>query len=449
MELPEYLGRYRLVKLIGKGGMAKIFHATDDLIGRDVAVKVTNTSEMSGGKADTQAVMNQFSMEMQISGQLSHHNFVTIYDAGMQGVMCYLVMELLDGITLDKYIQSKTDATLDMRQKLDILVQVARALHFAHQRGITHRDIKPSNIMRLPNGQAKVMDFGVASVSPGSTIRITEGTRLQGSGGTPYYMSPEQINKRPIDGRSDLFSLAVTAYELLTAKRPFKAESVQALYDKILNSEPVPIQEHEPSIPEKVASLIRKSLSKDPALRQSSCLSFAEQLDEIINRSFFEADGSLITQETLSTLRKYRESFPLFYDMDNAQLYKLLQVCQVRKHNVGDTIFHEGEVAREMFLVMSGQIRIVRIMLNAGPLTLHMLRRGDIFGEMGIIDGGPRSATAVAETECQTLVLHQVSLLKCDDNTAAKLHRNLASILSSKLRLTSAKLDDFARHAGI
>jgi len=447
MSVPEYIGRYRLNAMIAKGGMAKIYRGTDELIGRDVAIKITDSSDTSWAKVDSETMMRQFNLEAQISGQLSHHNFVTIYDAGRHETLCYLVMELMEGATLDDIIKGK-GPELDIKKKLDVLIQVARGLHHAHQRGIIHRDIKPSNIMVLSNGQAKVMDFGVAYVSDGSLIKIS-GEHLATAGGTPYYMSPEQINKKPVDGKSDLFSLAVVSYELLTGRRPFVADNLFALYERILRSEPQPIQEINRAVPDRVAALISMCMNKEPNLRLQSCQAFADQIDELLNESFFGVGGAVITQETLNILRKYRESFTFFFDLDNSQIYQLLQVCQVRKYKQGEVIFEEGEVARDMHLVMSGQVRIFRGKSSANSIVILILKRGDIFGEMGIIDGGPRSATAVAETDCQTLVLHQVSLLRCDDNTAGKIYRNLAHILSSKLRMTSNKLDQFSRQANL
>ncbi len=447
VEAPEYIGRYHLCSMIAKGGMAKIYKATDNLIGRDVAIKITDTSDPSWAKIKPETVMRQFEREVQISGQLSHPNFVTVYDAGQEGHLSYLVMELLEGVTLDKLIKTG-QPELELREKLDILIQIARALHQAHQRGIIHRDIKPSNIMLLPNSQAKLMDFGVAVASEATSIKIKE-YDSQVSGGTPYYMSPEQINKAQVDGRSDLFSLSIVAYELLTGTKPFVANTPFNLYEKILRSTPQPMKELNPSIPDKVAAIISICLNKDPHLRLQSIQAFADQLDEIVNESFFENEGKAITEETLRLLQKYRESFTFFFDLDNSQIYTLLQVCQIRKYKKGDVIFNEGEVAREMYLIISGDIRISRATSDTGSIIISMMKRGDVLGEMGIIDGGPRSASATAETDCQTLVLHQVSLLRCDDNTAGKIYRNLSHILSSKLRITASRLEDLSRRSNI
>ncbi len=439
-DLPSQIGRYKLREQIAKGGMSKIYRAYDDIIGRDVAIKITDNNDPAWKNVDTHAVLRQFSMEAQISGQLSHHSFVTIYDAGTQGDLAYLVMELLNGKALSKVIK-ENQPDLNMKQKLDIIVQIARSLHHAHQRGIIHRDVKPSNIMLLKSGQAKLMDFGVSFVSEGSSVTLDHKPEAPNIGGTPYYMSPEQINKKPIDARSDLFSLAILSYELLTGKRPFRADKLFALYEKILKSEPEPIRNLLPSVPQKVEDLIIKSLRKNPEERFDSCEAFADSMDEVINELFCDENDALITEGTVEILQKYRESFSFFYDLDNQQIYKLLQVCSVKKYKAGETVFMEGAVARDMYLVMSGRLKVLRGQTLEQSYVVQELVRGDVFGEMGIIDGGPRSASVVADSDSQLLMVHQVSLHRCDDDTAGVLYKNLAQILSIKLRNTSERLD--------
>lgn len=430
-------------EMIAKGGMARIYRASDDLIGRDVAIKIIDTSNSNMTDATANLVRSQFEQEMRISGQLLDHNVVTIYDAGSEGSLYFLVMELMDGSTLDKIIAGK-GPEVGMRQKLEILIQVAHALYYAHQRGIIHRDIKPANIMVLNNMQVKVMDFGVAYAAKETDLNLKEASSNI-LGGTPYYMAPEQIDHNEVDARSDLFSLAVVAYELLTGKKPFTGENRFELYERILRVDPKPLKELNPQIPDKVAATISLCMNKDPELRLSSCKSFADHLDEIVNESFFAPKGQAITQETLNILRQYRERFSFFFDLNNSQIYNLLQVCKAHDYKRGEVIFEEGSVARDMYLIISGNVRISRHRGDGDSLVILVLKRGDVFGEMGIIDGGPRSASATAESDCRVLALHQVSLLRIDDNTAGKIYRNLSRILSSKLRVTSARMDEYAR----
>ncbi len=447
MKTPEYLGRYKIGKMIGHGGMGVIYSAKDDLIGREVAIKIIDISDKSRSVNLAKVIERQFEQEMRISGQLSNHNVVTIYDAGSESSFHYLVMELLDGTTIDKMLRDDEPGP-EIRQKLEILIQIGQALHYAHQRGIVHRDIKPSNIMALNNGQVKIMDFGVAYAVDKSDIELKE-EQLNIVGGTPYYMSPEQINRSKVDSKSDLFSLGVVAYEFLTGKRPFTAKNRTSLYEKILRQDPTPIKELVSDIPDSVASIITVCLNKDPDLRLASCQAFADQLDEILNESFLESEGEAITQETINILKRYRESFAFFYDLSNAQIYKLLHVCQTHNYKEGDVIFEEGSVARNMYLIISGKVKISRKHAQNDSVVILFLKQGDVFGEMGIVDGGPRSASVIAETDCKVLSLHQVSLLRCDEVTAGKIYRNLATILSTKLRITAERFDDFSERSSI
>ncbi|MFW2330917.1 MAG: protein kinase domain-containing protein [Nitrospinota bacterium] len=440
-DYPENVGRYRLVKQIAKGGMSKIFLGTDEIIGRQVAIKLTWTLDPSWKNLKPTDIINLFNVEAQISGQLSHYNFVTIYDAGLQGDFGYLVMELIDGKPLSDIIKLNYNS-LTVKQKLEILIQLARALYHAHQNGIIHRDIKPSNVILLKNQQVKILDFGVSFVSEGSSVKLGKhAVQLSGVGGTPYYMSPEQINKKKLDGRSDLFSLSVLAYELLTGKRPFVATNIDSLYDKIKNSTPKVVSEVDHSIGENISAVIEHGMEKSLSKRIANCKEFADMLDIILNENYAAGPLKDINSETLSTIKKYRESFEFFFDLDNQQVYELLKVCKVRKYSAGEVIVQENEVARDVYLVMSGKVRIERLASSGKAYTLNTLSRGEVFGEMGIIDGAPRSATAIAETDSLCLTIHQVSLLQCGEATSGKIYKNLATMLSKRLRKTSERFD--------
>ncbi len=439
--VPEQIGRYRIREKIAKGGMSMIYRANDDLIGRDVAIKIVDASDKACNDINKKVVRRQFEQEVRVSGQLSHHNFVTIYDAGEQGDLLFLVMELLNGFTLAQ-VTSGRKPDFDMKSRLEILIQVGKALHHSHQRGIVHRDIKPSNIMVLPSGHVKVMDFGVAYAVKATDVNLKK-EQMSIVGGTPYYMSPEQINNDDLDGKSDLFSLAVVAYELLGGKRPFTGENKYKLYELILGAEPEPLKKLNSDIPDKIADTITTCLSKNPDNRLVSCQAFADQIDQVLNESYFTPSGEMINKHTLAILKKYKRRFTFFLDFTNSQIYKLLQVCETRDFKAGDTIFEKDSVAREMFLVISGAVDIIRQNTESGSMIVFHLKRGDIFGEMGIIDGGPRSASAIAKSDCRVLALHQVSILRSDDKTSAKIYRNLAHIISTNLRATTTKLDDF------
>ncbi len=259
--MQQTLGRYQLLEEIGSGAMAKVFKAFDPDIQRTLAVKVLHSERCIDSDYRT-----RFLREAKAAGNLSHNNIVTIYDVGEAAGRPYIAMEFLDGIPLDRLIKSQRHFTLP--EVVKIMVQLTRALIYAHDHGIVHRDIKPSNILYAatdPGDSALcITDFGIAHIEDANLTLQTEHGELLG---TPHYMSPEQILGRPVDGRSDLFSLGVVLYELLTGRKPFKADTIAALMFRIVTDDPAPISSLKMDIPESLQQLADKLLRKSPDKR--------------------------------------------------------------------------------------------------------------------------------------------------------------------------------------
>src|SRR5664279_184746 len=203
---------------------------------------------------------------------LSHPGIVTIYDVEQQGDLAYIAMEYVDGPTLDQML-SEPEA-LSGERMFSIMGQTAVALDYAHSKGIVHRDIKPANIMLSGDGTAKIADFGIAKITAAENLTMT-GSIV----GTPHYMSPEQVQGQPVDGRSDQFSLAVIAYEMLSGERPFVAEELASLVYKIAQQEPVPLHTLNPKLGWPVELVLRRALEKGPAARYSSCTEFVSAFE--------------------------------------------------------------------------------------------------------------------------------------------------------------------------
>jgi eukaryotic-like serine/threonine-protein kinase len=217
-----------------------------------------------------QAMKERFFREAESAGRLVHPNIVTIYDAGDDGDISYIAMELLSGCDLKDY--TPKDKLLPVSETLEAIAKVAEALDYAHQQGIVHRDIKPANIMRLKDGTIKVTDFGIARIT--SQSKTATGTVM----GTPSYMSPEQLAGHKVDGRADLFSLGVTLYELLTGEKPFTGESVATLMFRIANAPHAIITQARVDLPPGTESIIDKALEKDPAKRYQRGSEMAKDL---------------------------------------------------------------------------------------------------------------------------------------------------------------------------
>ena len=258
--------RYEITRLLGAGGMGKVYEGIDPSQDRRVAIKVLHRQLCSQGD-----FRRRFLREARILANLKHKSITQFHEAGESEDDLYLVMEFVDGQTLEDCL------TVGMyrspQHALQVVRQVCEALDYAHHYGIVHRDIKPSNVMIKPSGEVMLMDFGIARADSESGI-TQEGQAL----GTPQYMSPEQCKGAKIDGRSDIYSLAIVLYEMLTGVRPFEGETFLLVVNKQVNATPSPVSTHVASIPRPMVMAISKALSKNAMYRQQTAMQFYEEL---------------------------------------------------------------------------------------------------------------------------------------------------------------------------
>ena len=273
----DRIGRYKIVRELGRGAMGVVYHAIDPNIGRPVAIK---TIHFGGHRKpeELDRMRERLFREARSAGMLSHPGIVTIYDVEQQGDLAYIAMEYVDGPTLDQMLSEP--APLDAERMFSILGQTAVALDYAHSKGIVHRDIKPANIMLSADGTAKIADFGIAKITAAENLTMT-GSIV----GTPHYMSPEQVQGQPVDGRSDQFSLAVIGYEMLTGEKPYTGEHLTTVVYKIVAEEPVPPHRLNPSLSTGIENVLRKALAKKPDARYRNCQDFVESLEKACSAS--------------------------------------------------------------------------------------------------------------------------------------------------------------------
>jgi serine/threonine protein kinase len=275
METMHQLGRYEIVAEIGRGAMGAVFRARDPKIDRTVAIKTIAVPASS--RHDAEHYRQRFFREAQAAGRLSHPGIVTIYDVGEDEAAHtpFIVMECVEGDSLDRVVAAAPAGKLSREIALRLLRQIAEALDYAHRQGIVHRDIKPANIMVTPEGQPKIADFGIAKLAMADTT-------LPGHVvGTPAYMSPEQLNGKAVDGRSDLFSLGVIAYWLLTGVKPFDGDTLTEICVQVVTKDPTPPSEIAPGLTIDVDYVLGRVLSKDPAMRYQSGNELAADLDDL------------------------------------------------------------------------------------------------------------------------------------------------------------------------
>jgi predicted Ser/Thr protein kinase len=267
----DRIGRYKIVRELGRGAMGVVYHAIDPNIGRPVAIK---TILLAGApNSDEQNRMRErLFREARSAGILSHPGIVTIYDVEQQGDVAYIAMEYVDGPTLDHLMAASEPLAPD--RMFTVLAQTAAALDYAHGKGIVHRDVKPANIMIAADGTVKIADFGIAKVTASEQFTMT-GSIV----GTPHYMSPEQVQGQPVDGRSDQFSLAVVAFEMLTGEKPHTGEHLTTVVYKIVAEQPVAAHRLNPTLSSGIDAVLGKGLAKKPENRYRSCTEFTAALE--------------------------------------------------------------------------------------------------------------------------------------------------------------------------
>jgi hypothetical protein len=275
METAQQLGRYEIIAELGRGAMGAVFRARDPKIKRTVAIKTI--AGPATNAIDAEQYRQRFFREAQAAGRLSHPGIATIYDVGEDEATQtpFIVMECVEGQSLDRMAAASASGTLPRTTALELLQHIAQALDYAHSQGIIHRDIKPANIMVTASGQPKIADFGIAKVS------LAEITLPGHVVGTPAYMSPEQLNGKPVDGRSDLFSLGVIAYWLLTGIKPFDGATLTEICVQVATKEPAPPSQVAQGINADFDYVLSRALAKDPAMRYSRCSEFAADLEDL------------------------------------------------------------------------------------------------------------------------------------------------------------------------
>jgi serine/threonine protein kinase len=279
--LPQ-LGRYQILKQLGQGAMGIVYLGRDPRLNRLTAIKTIRFSDEFDDQR-LEMIKEQFYREAEVVARLSHPNIVTIYDVGEDLDLSYLAMEYLEGESLEKY--TRPEHLLTIQKTIDIVCQVCDALDYAHKNGIIHRDIKPANIMVLKSGVIKVMDFGIARATIGTK------TRTGIIKGTPYYMSPEQSKGEKLTGGSDIFSLGVVLYQLLTGKLPFDGENMAAIMYQITSIEPDPPTKLNPNIDTATLEILKKALKKNPQDRYAGAKEMGDHLRMMMGRMYRTTRG--------------------------------------------------------------------------------------------------------------------------------------------------------------
>ena len=362
--LPEKIGKYVIINEVGRGSTGVVYLSHDPYYGRDVAIKVYNV-DASGDENRKRIARKMFLSEAHMVGMLQHPNILPIYDAGEENGHCYIVTEHVHGArTLAAYC--RPDNLLRIDDVVELVYKAARALHYAHSRGVIHRDIKPSNIMLTLDSDVRIIDFGIALVAD------SEISRIEGIAGSPSYMSPEQVQSIELTNRSDLYSLGAVMYELLTGTRPFRAGNLQKLLHQIVFATPPPIHTLRPEIPEELENVTAMALQKDPAKRYKTGLDFAAELTRV-HQKLRAQYNRIDQQEQFSLLRKLK----FFHEFSHSEIWEVLRASSWQDYADAEEIVKEGEMDDRFYIIVQGRVGVAAARQGVGLFGKRRLFRRD------------------------------------------------------------------------
>ncbi len=427
-ERPQKIGKYVILSEIGQGASANVYVGEDPFNDRKVAIKVAKSSaDMTEEEANRFEKL--FLNEASLAGKLNHPNIVGVFDAVVEGDQRYIVMEYVPGGSLKKFCTETN--LLPVRQAVLVVFKCCRALDYAFQNGVIHRDIKPANILLSERDDIKISDFGTARISHATH------TQIEGFLGSPAYMSPEQINEEPPSVRSDIYSLGVVMYELLTGKLPFRAENSVAMIHKILHEEPRPLEQLRPDLPERLVGIVKKAMAKDPRARYQTWFEMASELADTFPQ-LERYSTEISSTEKFNKLR----ALPFFREFRDAELWEVLRgaIWEIRSRD--ENLLLEGEVGQAFFIIVSGQVKVVK-----DAKLLNVLKEGDCFGEMAYLSGdrARRSASIVSVSEVNLLKIQATHLESLSEGCQLRFNREFLRTLIERLTWTSSVLAQFRR----
>jgi len=422
MKIPEKIGKYEVIGCVGRGSMGVVYSGHDPYADRKVAIKVCSITDENESHPSRLA-KKLFFNEAHTTGSLDHPNILTVLDAGEDNERPYIVLEFLDGgDTLKRYIEK--DQLLAVDRTVEILYQCAKALDYAHRRGVIHRDIKATNIMLTADGRVKLCDFGIAQYSSGDQ------TQVLGLLGSPRYMSPEQAREEDVTAQTDLYSLGVVAYELLTGKAPFAANGLSKLINQILHEDPTPIRDFRPDVPERLEQIIGKAMAKEVSARYANGQEMAADLAGVFSHLTEQAPPPA-EDKKFNTVRE----LSFFNEFTDKEIGEVIAASEWKQFQSLDSIVDEGTLEHSFFIIVSGDVAVVKAAKQISTLT-----KGDCFGEMSYVMKAQRTASIVAIGDVELLRVDAALMEQASTETQLRFNQIFLRTLIARLTTTSEEL---------
>ncbi|BCK86461.1 serine/threonine-protein kinase PknD [Sideroxyarcus emersonii] len=424
MSHESHLGRFRLIRKLGDGGTSVVYLGHDPLYDREVVVKVFKQSFLNDPKNGKQN-RRQLEIEAALVGKLAHPNIVTTYEAVISDSKSYIVMEYVPGGTLEKHIHP--DNLLPLDRVVEYMFKCCRALNYAQFNGVIHRDIKPGNLLLSNPDEIKIADLGAA-------VRV-DLEETQNSVGSPNYMSPEQVRGDEITHSTDIYSLGVVMYRLLTGRSPYSPKNLANLYQQILHVKPPPPTRLRADLPPQLERIVMIALQKDPADRFATWRDFGNELAALGH--FEKSDLEINENEKFTALRKLK----MFQDFSDIELWELLRVGEWQKQPAKTMLLREGELGDAFYVLTEGGVTVSR-----NNRLLNTLSSGSIFGEMSYTSRKqmPRSASITATTEVTVMKITPSQLDQLSDRCQLHFNQVFLATLADRLRMSDERVAKMA-----
>jgi serine/threonine protein kinase len=425
MILPGTIGKYTVTEQLGQGATSTVYLGYDSFANRDVAVKVINQEILNDPRMG-KIYQRQLNNEASLAGKLSHPHIVSIYDAQIDSDSSYIVMEYVNGGTLEKH--AVPDNLLPIDMVVEYMFKCCRALNYAQFNGVIHRDIKPANMLITADGDIKISDMGAALLA---NLEQTQVANL----GSPSYMSPEQIRGEQLTHQTDIYSLGVVMYRFLTGHTPFPAQSLAGLCHQILNSTPLPLLAHRNTIPPELERVVLRAMHKDRSERYQDWKEFGSDLSALgrFDQAYIETNQT----EKFTTLREMK----LFKDFSDIELWEILRIGVWQKQPPQTILMREDEMGDDFYIMVEGSVNVTK-----GGKLLNLISRDDCFGEMSYISGKvvPRSATVTASTEVTVLRIAPQLLGQLSDHCQLHFNQAFLRVMADRLRMADTRFAKLA-----
>jgi serine/threonine protein kinase len=419
----DQIGKYEIVRRLGEGATSEVYLCRDPFGNRDVAVKIVYEDRMKDGGDAARLYKKLLVTEASLAGKLQHPHIVQIYDAVVAPRMSYIVMEYVAGGTLELFCNKTRLLPIDT--VVEMIFKCTRALGFANRMGITHRDIKPANVLLAGPTDIKISDFGAALMAS------SDQTQLSGIG-SPAYMSPQQFKELPLNHQTDIYSLGVVMYQLLTGVLPFTATNNYSMMYQITSVEPPPPSSHRKEIPASVDRIVKRAMEKELARRYQTWEEFSLDLAEAFRSA--RLDGSQVADsEKFNTLREMR----FFSGFSDAELWEVLRFSRWETLPAGTTVIEEGTQGDFFCILAAGEVKVTR-----KKKLLNILTPGECFGEMAYLskDGKERSADVSSVSHSRIIKIRAEDLDRASDVCRYRFDRAFMAILVERLTLANKRL---------